>query len=609
MRKIKLLVLLLTFVLSFCLISCGSPSEEPTFDDDIPTFEDDFDPNEGFNPDFETEENDEPTETVTDGNDEPTETVTEDIKIEGFMNYTNPDLYDEPFTQRMSNGGKTRIVNRRGNPQLILSALLRTDLLINADFLDESEIEDYFAICKETGFNTIELSIMWSQVEPTKDNYDFSGVKYYLDFAKKYDLKINIEWYGSLVDGASLGANVPKYITSNPKTYPVIADLFDYANFGRCRIMKWDDSKLLERERLALFHLMNYIYDWNHENDLYDPVITVQLGQGADRFQRWRIESYGIKGADGNPYDPKDAWAMVNTYINEMGRAVKYSKYKALTRSEFCEQNAVVAYVDNIAKLEFVDIVSPTYLHELSATKGGIQAFANRYKLMTVMNVENWANDINHKQMLATMAMGGSGYVSYQLSCPNYFPESPEGALYGRYNPNGATLAEKFTERNTRATDTKQINSALSRAFIAVANAKASNFAALGMNALLNNKSGDARIQKIYMDNGLLLTFSNPNDCLGYAIFDSNCLYVYCNKDATLEINNCFVPVAQKGYFDADGNWVGGVEDMFALTNGKVINMKADIVYRIRITKIGELPSKDELRNGGYKTVTESLRG
>lgn len=587
MKKTKLLLLLLIVIFSFSLASCGA-TEEESDNSDIPTFDDDFG---DFNPDSDDDDN----------------VNTPVIESEGFVNHTEEDTYDMPFVQKMSDGGKMRIVNRQQLPHLVLSALLRTDLLINADFLDESEIEDYFALCKETGFNTIELSIMWSQVEPEKDNYDFSGIKYYLDFAKKYGLKINIEWYGSLVDGEALGANIPDYIEEDTTTYPIIADLFDYANFGRCKIMDWDNPNLLERERMALYKLMNYIYEWNHENDLYDPVVMVQLGQGADRFQRWRIESYAIKGSDGNPYSAKDAWNMINTYINEMGRAVKYSKYKALTRSEFCEQNAVVSYVENVSKLEFVDIVSPTYLHELSSTKSGIKSFADKFGLMTIMNVENWANDINHKQLLATMAMGGSGYVSYQLSCPNYFPESPNGALYSRYNPEGATLNEKFTERNNRASDTKRINDALAKAYVAVANAKSENFAALGMNSLLNNKTGNERIQKIYMENGLLLTFSNPNNALGFAIYDGNCLYVYSTIKSTLEINNCFIPIAQSGYFGPDGKWVGG--DMFALTNNKVLNMEAGVLYRVRISKLQELPSKDVLRENGYKTVLESIRG
>ena len=92
-----------------------------------------------------------------------------------------------PYHQEVSESGKAILLNRKEVPQIILSSLLRTDLFINADFKNASEMEDYFAIAKETNMNTIELSIMWSQIEKSYDNYDYTDLKCYLDFAKKYD--------------------------------------------------------------------------------------------------------------------------------------------------------------------------------------------------------------------------------------------------------------------------------------------------------------------------------------------------------------------------------------------------------------------------------------
>lgn len=535
-----------------------------------------------------------------------TESVSESTPIIN-NDMVNQSEFDAPYASKLSEGGKAVIVNRKQVPQVMLSALLRTDLLINADFMDSKDMEDYFAICKETGMNTIELSVMWSQIEPEKDSYDFSDIKNYLDFAKKYDLKINIEWYGSLTDGETHTANIPTYVSSDTKTYTVIQDMFDFANYGRCKILDYDNPKLLERESLAIYNMMNYIYEWNHENDLYDPVVMVQIGQGTDRLQRWRVDAYKIKDSSGNLMSSADSWSMVHTYLNEVARGVKYSKYKALTRVEFCEQSAVVNYVRDVEKLENIDIVSPTYLHTIPAVKSGIKSFTDEYTEMPIMNVENWASDDNYKQILATMAMGGIGYVSYQLSCPNHFPEAPNGALYGRYNENGTTLAEKFTQRGTRATDTKQINNALTKAYVAVANAKRANFAAFGLNNLVNSATGSARIQKIFLNNGLLFDYSNPENATGFAIYDNNYVYVYSSKDATLEINNCSITVAQKGYFDNNGEWVN--EGVVSLESNKKLAMEHDVVYRVRIASISELPSMASLEEQGYKGVLDSIRG
>lgn len=515
--------------------------------------------------------------------------------------------FDRPYTLSTSESGKGTLLNRNQVPVIMTSALLRTDLLINADFMTAAEIEDYFAIAKETNLNTIELTLMWSRIEPEKDRYDFTDLDVYLNYAKKYGLKINIEWYGSLVDGETHTANVPDYISEDTQTYSCLMDLFDYANYGRCRIMDWSDPDLLARESKALWETMNHIYQWNAENGQYDPVIMVQIGQGTDRFQRWRVEAYDVVNADGEPMTQEQAWSMVHTYLNEMSKAVKYSAYKALTRVEFCEQTAVVNYVRDIEKLEYVDVVCPTYLHEISSTKNGIKSFTDEYADMFVLNAENWASDINDRQILATFGMGAGGYVSYQLSGPRYYPESPNGALYGRYQADGETLTDKFPEKGDRATSTAAINGALLRAYVAVANAPRSLFATFGLNNLLNAKSGDERVQKIYLSNGILLSYSNPEDALGFAVCDGNYVYVWSDTDATLTLSNCTLTICQIGAFDENGEWVS--EGTANLENNTTLQCVAGNVYRIRVSNPGQLPSASELKADGYLSPLDSIRG
>ena len=88
-----------------------------------------------------------------------TESVSESTPVVN-NDMVNQSEFDAPYASKLSEGGKAVIVNRKQVPQVMLSALLRTDLLINADFMNTADMEDYFAICKETGMNTIELSVM-----------------------------------------------------------------------------------------------------------------------------------------------------------------------------------------------------------------------------------------------------------------------------------------------------------------------------------------------------------------------------------------------------------------------------------------------------------------
>lgn len=523
----------------------------------------------------------------------------------GIVNKTEE--YDQPYTMATSESGKGILLNRRQVPVIMTSALLRTDLLINADFLKPEEMEDYFAIAQQTSLNTLELTVMWSSIEPEKDRYDFSGLDVYLDYAKKYGLKLNIEWYGSLVDGETHTANIPDYISEDTETYSCLMDLFDYANYGRCRIMDWTDPDLLARESRALWEMMNHVYQWNQENEQYDPIVMVQIGQGTDRFQRWRTEAYDVVTTSGETITQEQAWSMVYTYLNELSKAVKFSAYKALTRVEFCEQTAVVNYVRDVQKLEYVDIVSPTYLHEISSTKNGIKSFADEYTDMFIINAENWASDANHRQILATFGMGAGGYVSYQLSSPNYYPESPNGALYDRYDPNGTTLEEKFAPKGERAIRTAAVNKALLNAYVAVANAPRTLFATFGLNNLINNKTGDERIQNVYLSNGIMLSYSNPEDTLGFAVYDGNYLYVWSDKDASLTITNCTLTVCQKGAFDENGEWVS--QGNVTLENNTTLQCVAGEVYRIRVGDISQLPSASELKAGGFQSPLDGIRG
>mgnify|MGYP003323735389 FL=1 len=97
----------------------------------------------------------------------------------------------------------------------------------------------------------------------------------------------------------------------------------------------------------------------------------------------------------------------------------------------------------------------------------------------------------------------------------------------------------------------------------------------------------------------MLFNYSNPENATGFAIYDNNYVYVYSSKDATLEINNCSITVAQKGYFDNNGEWVN--EGVVSLESNKKLAMEHDVVYRVRIASISELPSMASLEEQGYK--------
>ncbi|MDR0831290.1 MAG: hypothetical protein LBM99_00135 [Bacillales bacterium] len=498
----------------------------------------------------------------------------------------------------VAENGRARFETKEGEVIPVISGYLRTDQLLKADFKTPEELEPYFSLAQETNLNFLDIVLQWSSVEINEDEFDFSLVERYLDFAKKYSLKINLIWYGSLVDGESHSANYPNYIFADNKRFSVIRDLFDFGIYGRNNILDWSDPDLLAREQYALYQTMNYVEEWNQNNENYNPVLTVQVGQGADRFQRWRVGQYKVVNPKTNEiFNDIDSWSLVHAYLNEVGKGVKYSSYPAYTRAEFCEQPAVTNYVREIKNLEFIDLVSPTYLQTLSNEKSGISSFVSEYPNMPVLNVENWADDSSYRHLLVNSAMQGSGFTFYTLSNALYYPESPNGAIYHRVDN------EVFNSINTRANDIKEASDILLKLKQVSYKAKASNFALFGFDNLISG------VQKIYMkdieaNKGLLLDFDA--DAYGIAIYDNGNLYCASLNDATLTIDNCTIPVAIKGQFEGVSFVNGG---NVSLDSNKILNMKAGEVYRVRLTNILDLPSNQVLQTNGYKSINESIRG
>ena len=103
--------------------------------------------------------------------------------------------------------------------------------------------------------------------EPVFNNYDYSDIDTYLSFAKKYDIKINLLWYGSFTDGETHTNNMPSYIEEDYNTYSLIQFCYPSSVFGDCVILAYSDSDLLNRESLAIKNLFNHIATWNEEND------------------------------------------------------------------------------------------------------------------------------------------------------------------------------------------------------------------------------------------------------------------------------------------------------------------------------------------------------
>ncbi len=497
---------------------------------------------------------------------------------------TNNQEILEPYTIKTNiteYGSKSYIENSAGLPIISLSTEVRLDQLILADKVTNEELEEYFKLASDTGFNTLDLAFMWSSVETSKDIYDDTLINNILDLANEYNLMLNLNWYGSFVDGETRSAYIPDYIYENNEDYPFIADLYDFGVFGRIGIIDFSNENLMTRESKAIKALMDFVNVWSSENLVY-PLVQVQIGQGLDRFPRWRINQYEVMD-EGILMTSSKGWELVNGYIDNISSAVKDSNYKALTRVEFTEQNAVVNYVYNIYDLENVDLVSPTYLHQMPNVKSGMLSFQESFDTLPIYNAQNWCDDNSHRLVLASFALGGIGFNTYPLTFPRYYPVSNSGQLYGRYNPEGDVL---FEEVNQRATDLRNIMLGLSQAYVDVAKTPRRNFLVLG----LDNRISDGETQKLYTFDGLIVDSTMGEAGEGFVISNDGYVYVYTTQAANIAFSNVTFLNATLGYYDLNGDWIS--ESDVALQNqNDVLITEAFKLYRLKVFNLNELPT------------------
>ena len=511
-----------------------------------------------------------------------------------------------PYRIIAEENAKTCIVGRNGAPITILSTEFRNDIFKLSDGVNADGLEDYFALAKETGFNTIDLPFMWSQFETSKDTYIYDELETYLNYAKKYELKFSLIWYGSFVDGETHTINMPDYINKDKETYPILQYCYPDSIFGDAEIIDWTDKDLIDRETKAIKNLLNYVGEWNERNDQYDPVIIFQIGQGMDRLQRYRMDQYEIK-IDGVRMTIDKAQYYVTTYATAISKAIKASRYVPLTRVEFCEQeSAKSGYVKFFSKIKTIDILSTTYLYTVLSCRKGMTSFSDSLGAsMPIMNSENWANDDNYRSALVAFAMGGCGFNTYNLSSPQYYPlEDYSGALYHRKNFEGKTIGEKFTEINTRASDIKLVNKIINKGYFAFSKALKENFALFGFNS--GTKTGGVNNQKIYFDQGIMLDYKASDKAYAYACFFNNYIYVISSENATLNVSNCFIQAGSTGSFDKEGFWQS--EEKIQVNIESDIDLKKETLYRFRVGNIQELPDSSTLKELGYIDTINSIK-
>lgn len=236
-----------------------------------------------------------------------------DAKVNADGSYNVEELTPiKASTIKKQNG--RQIIYHNGSPYLYYAMHLRIDHLRSS--LGDEEIarkmfETYAKQLKADGWDTMIVYLSWRRIYDGK-KYDFSDLEFQYEIAKKYDLKVHINWFG--YDVCGFGGYMP-WQTDYEK-YPPLAGL--------------DGSPLLNADN-------KYIPDYSQQiflDEAYDAIQQVCAWLNVNDTDR-RTVAIQLENEPGNEEGGNGLWMsqftnMVN-HLNNLGKAVKEGPYSMVT--------------------------------------------------------------------------------------------------------------------------------------------------------------------------------------------------------------------------------------------------------------------------------------
>lgn len=524
-------------------------------------------------------------------------------KDKGEAKYHGEDVY---VTSLKKNAFGETYIDYDGKPLQYNGVQIRTDAFMNTDKWNEEDIEVLFKTAKEAGFDIVEVPLEWADIEIEKDVFDYYYVFKVLEYARKYDLKVEFLWFGTNMCGDTHSYTVPDYILRDGKTYPKFdaprtGEFWSY--YGIMWYLDFSNENLLEREGNALNKILDYIYEYDSTHGAKKSVISFQVHNEADIFARWRIFTTGKEVIDpktGKKFEKKDAFKHVTDALNYLGKIIKAHKYKIITRTNVAtgtkgdsdgeysgiyDKNGDVvdirSFIKDFYSLEGIDMVGDDcYNATLKDVKGIEKMYREKLNGNFSHIAENDGNYANTSSLLLTSAVMKSGYLVYELATSPFFKKNNSSDIdQGIYKVN----TDKTLTPKAHASSIKQTLEGLRACSSPLNLAKYGNV--LGFN--LNSNSPQSSLSQTIQSENVKVNFETTKGASGYVVDYENSLYAYFFNDVSLNFENVSISKAESGSlsdlaFTAKGS----------LSLNTKYNLEANTLYKFDYTnRLNELVS------------------
>lgn len=425
-------------------------------------------------------------------------------------------------------GSQKFVLRVGGNPYFLASIQVRLDKLRYWWNWSAAMRDGIIGQASSDGFNTVSIPIHWYEVEPSKDNFDWTILDEYLGLVNKHNLKMELLWFSQNSGGTVqwLGSSTtpvhlrtPDYVLYSP-SYGSSATTSDYTIDRSYNNYTLDvtDASLLAREVYVLGEVMAHIASWDSANGSIHPVIGVQVGNEV-----------------GGPATT----AEILSYYNSVAGAVKNSSYSVWTRMNCVEGTETARINSNEAlrpntNIDFIGV--DLYGQSTQNIQTGMPTIGENFKMIMEAGA-----DASNAGLLPCAALSGDTAFNY------YDMIGPDG--HGLYDPSGSS----WTPHGSYISLVRTVNTVLRRAKHDLSTNK-KQVASTGL--YVHNYRGDSTATTPGVAGVTFTPAIATSQGISVVRSSSEILVINMqggvfNYPSSLGING-----ASQGYFDNNNNWV-----------------------------------------------------
>ena len=385
--------------------------------------------------------------------------------------------------------------------------------------------EEAIKVCAEHYFNTVSIPIHWREVEPTKDNFDWTILDEYMGYCLKYGIKMEVLWFSWSSGGTvqylnSSQLRTPDYVCSKTGTseFNVIVNTDPWE-------LDWYDDSLMNRETVVVDSIIHHISAWDKANGNPHTVIGMQMGNEP-------------KG-----YTQSVSSDRIIRYYSNVASVIKQSDYSIWTRincvtgqtNANIQANEALRNTEEGTNIDFVgiDIYGTTCDKILGDCGGQFKKYGKNY----MMIMESGAELADASHYMWSALRGGKAYDHYDFAGVD---------KHGLFDLNGTTI----TEHGTYVTDIANNNHALQLANQDVA------LKAQGKSMYVYNYNGQGNGAETGLDGISFTPWAYYSHALAVRHSENEYVLVSAARGTFTIPYSISVESISSGYFDENNEWV-----------------------------------------------------